>query len=399
MIKELELYVHIPFCARKCAYCDFLSFPAKREVQEKYVDCLIEEIRQFEFGKDYRVSTVFFGGGTPSILPGEDIARILSALRRQFPRWGDTTEGFPGMQNQTGTCPEITIECNPGTLTKEKLACYKRAGVNRLSIGLQSAQDRELAALGRIHSYEKFTESFFLAREAGFSNINIDLMSALPGQNMESWRDTLHRVCRLSPEHISAYSLIIEEGTPFFEAYGEDVRRRDAGEIPQSLPSEEMERQMYEETKQILAETGYKRYEISNYAKEGYACRHNIGYWKRADYVGFGLGASSLQNPLRYKNTSVLEDYLKGDFSKKELLVLTKDNQIEETMFLGLRMTEGVSLQKFEERFSCSARIVYGKQIRELTQKGLLEEKGGRVRLTERGVDLSNTVLAEFLLE
>lgn len=386
MKKKLEIYVHIPFCAKKCAYCDFLSFPAGRGVQERYVDCLIEEIRQFELAGDYQVSSVFLGGGTPSILPGEDIAGILDVIKERFPHW-ESLE------------PEITVECNPGTLTKEKLACYKRAGVNRLSIGLQSAQDAELAALGRIHSYERFLESFFLAREAGFTNINVDLMSALPGQSPESWRDTLRRVCRLSPEHISAYSLIIEEGTPFYEVYHEDARRRENGDEPECLPSEEIERQMYEETKQILEKYGYGRYEISNYAKEGCACRHNIGYWNRTDYIGFGLGASSLQNPLRYRNTSVLGDYLEGDFSKKELLVLTKDNQIEETMFLGLRMTEGVSLQEFEERFSCPAKVVYGKQIRDLEEKGLLMEKNGRVMLTEKGVDVSNRVLTEFLFE
>ena len=395
MKKKLELYVHIPFCAKKCAYCDFLSFPAERDVQESYVDCLIEEIRQFELAEDYQVSTVFFGGGTPSILPGEDIMQILSVLKERFPYWGTLSFSSPKMREE----PEITIECNPGTLTREKLSCYKKAGINRLSMGLQSAQDSELMLLGRIHSYEQFLESFSLAREAGFSNINVDLMSALPGQSMESWRDTLHQVCRLSPEHISAYSLIIEEGTPFYEAYHEDAKRRENGDETESLPSEEMERQMYEETKRVLESYGYQRYEISNYAKEGYACRHNIGYWNRTDYVGFGLGASSLQNPLRYKNTSVLADYLERDFSKKELLVLTKDNQIEETMFLGLRMTEGVSLRKFEERFSCPAEVVYGKQIRELKEKGLLEEKEGRVRLTEKGVDVSNGVLAEFLFD
>lgn len=395
MKKKLELYVHIPFCAKKCAYCDFLSFPAGRNVQESYVDCLIEEIRQFELAEDYQVSTVFFGGGTPSILLGEDIVRILSALKERFPYWGTLHFASSGRREE----PEITIECNPGTMAREKLSCYNKAGINRLSIGLQSAQDSELALLGRIHSYEQFLESFSLAREVGFSNINVDLMSALPGQSMESWRDTLHRVCRLSPEHISAYSLIIEEGTPFCDTYREDAKRRESGEEPRYLPSEDTERQMYEETKQILESYGYQRYEISNYAKEGYACRHNIGYWNRTDYVGFGLGASSLQNPLRYKNTSVLSDYLERDFSKKELLVLTKDNQIEETMFLGLRMTEGVSLREFKEHFSCPAEVVYGKQIRELKEKGLLEEKEGRVMLTEKGVDVSNGVLAEFLFD
>lgn len=383
MKKELELYLHIPFCVRKCAYCDFLSAPAKEEIQSAYVKKLAEEIREFEAAGDYEVSSVFMGGGTPSILQGREIEYIFEALRETFLFREDA---------------EITIECNPGTLTAEKLKAYKRAGINRLSIGLQSAQDEELKRLGRIHSYQEFLQSFRLAREAGFSNINVDLMSALPGQSIESYLDTLQKVCSLKPEHISAYSLIIEEGTPFFLYYSEDVRRREAGEQPENLPSEEEERRMYYETKRILEKYGYCRYEISNYAKPGFACRHNIGYWKRTDYAGFGLGAASLLNPLRYKNTSELADYLKGDFSKKELLVLTKDNQIEETLFLGLRMTEGVNKEEFEKRFSCPMDVVYRRELDRLQKMGLLEQKDEFVRLTEKGMDVSNRVLAEFLL-
>lgn len=382
-MKELELYLHIPFCVKKCNYCDFLSASAGEETRAAYVDALLEEIRGFDEPEDYEVVTVFFGGGTPSILPGQAIFRIMEALREKF-------------SFRKGA--EITLEANPGTVDKEKLSFYKKAGINRLSFGLQSADAEELKKLGRIHTWEKFLESFQLAREAGFSNINVDLMSALPGQTKESWEKTLRQVLALQPEHISAYSLIIEEGTPFYQLYEKDVERRDAGEEPELIPSEEEERAMYEATGRILKEQGYLHYEISNYAKPGRECCHNLGYWQRRDYLGFGLGASTLLNPVRYKNTEDLEAYLGGDFSKKEFFVLTKDNQIEETMFLGLRVLEGVSKEQFREQFSCELRVVYRKELEKLEKEGLLEEEGDFVRLTSRGIDLSNLVLAEFLL-
>ena len=382
-MKELELYLHIPFCVKKCNYCDFLSAPAGEETRAAYVDALLEEIRGFDEPEDYEVVTVFFGGGTPSILPGQAIFRIMEALREKF-------------SFRKGA--EITLEANPGTVDKEKLSFYKKAGINRLSFGLQSADAEELKKLGRIHTWEKFLESFQLAREAGFSNINVDLMSALPGQTKESWEKTLRQVLVLQPEHISAYSLIIEEGTPFYQLYEKDVERRDAGEEPELIPSEEEERAMYEATGRILKEQGYLHYEISNYAKPGRECCHNLGYWQRRDYLGFGLGASTLLNPVRYKNTEDLEAYLGGDFSKKEFFVLTKDNQIEETMFLGLRVLEGVSKEQFREHFSCELNVVYRKELDKLEQEGLREEEGDFVRLTSRGIDLSNPVLAEFLL-
>ena len=296
------------------------------------------------------------------------------------------------------TMPQVLFTWHGGETLMRPLSFYKKAGINRLSFGLQSADAEELKKLGRIHTWEKFLESFQLAREAGFSNINVDLMSALPGQTKESWEKTLRQVLALQPEHISAYSLIIEEGTPFYQLYEKDVERRDAGEEPELIPSEEEERAMYEATGRILKEQGYLHYEISNYAKPGCECRHNLGYWQRRDYLGFGLGASTLLNPVRYKNTEDLEAYLGGDFSKKEFFVLTKDNQIEETMFLGLRVLEGVSKEQFREQFSCELRVVYRKELEKLEKEGLLEEEGDFVRLTSRGIDLSNPVLAEFLL-
>ena len=394
----MELYIHIPFCVRKCRYCDFLSFASDACVREKYVDQLIREIESIpeeDAGQcpenaaprlnltGRTVETIFIGGGTPSLLPPSAVERILAAVRQVFRVEPDA---------------EITMEANPGTLTPDSAAGYRNAGVSRLSLGLQSASEEELRLLGRIHTREQFLQSFRAARDAGFDNINVDLMSALPGQSVESYRCTLKKVCELGPEHISAYSLIIEDGTPFAKRYRQDAAKREAGEKPQFLPSEDEERQMYEDTAEILSEYGYHRYEISNYAKAGYVCRHNVGYWKRVDYIGFGLGASTLQNPLRYKNTDDLQEYLNRDFSKKELLVLTKDNQIEETLFLGLRMMEGVSLSAFEEHFHCPLTVIYQREIQKLTEKGLLRMEEDRISLTEKGIDLSNMVLSEFLL-
>ena len=384
MKKELELYVHIPFCVKKCAYCDFLSAPADQEILEQYVDVLLEEIKEFEEPEKYQVVTVFFGGGTPSILPSKEIWRILDGLRQKFL-----------FQDHA----EITLEANPGTLTEEKLTCYRQAGINRLSLGLQSAHREELQLLGRIHRFEDFLKSYEMARNAGFENINVDLMAALPGQTGKSFKETLEKVLVLKPEHLSVYSLIVEEGTPFFERYEEDVALREKGEKPKVLPSEEEERAMYRDTEEILGQAGYMHYEISNYAKPGMECHHNIGYWQRRDYLGLGLGASTLLNPVRYKNTEILSDYLNGDFSKKEFLVLTKDNQIEETMFLGLRMMEGVQKKKFYETFGCPLEVVYKKELAALKKEGLLAETEEYISLTEKGIDLSNQVLAEFLLD
>lgn len=384
MKKELELYIHIPFCVKKCRYCDFLSAPAEEAVQSAYVNALLAEIGEYEEPEDQEVVTVFFGGGTPSVLPGKEIGRILSALKEKFVFAEDT---------------EISLEANPGTLDEEKLSCYREAGINRLSLGLQSAKREELQMLGRIHTYETFLESMNLARKAGFSNLNVDLMSALPGQTAASWEETLKKVISLHPEHISAYSLIIEEGTPFYEEYARDVKRRDLGEKPEFLPSEEEERFLYQRTQELLSEAGYERYEISNYAQKGKECRHNVGYWRRRNYVGFGLGAATLLNPVRYKNTDCLDDYLAGDFSKKEFLVLTKDNQIEETMFLGLRMREGVSKETFLKTFSCPLNVVYGRELEKLKKEGLIAETETHVFLTEKGVDVSNYVLSAFLFD
>lgn len=398
--KELELYIHIPFCVRKCNYCDFLSMPAEMGIRRNYVDKLTEEIRQQGIScGDYRVVSVFLGGGTPSLLAGVQIAEIMEAVQDSF---------------QVSREAEVTLECNPGTLTGEKLTFYRSAGINRLSLGLQSADNRELRLLGRIHAYEDFLESFDLARKKGFSNINVDLMSALPGQTPDDWAHTLKKVTELRPEHISAYSLIVEEGTPFYEQYGEDELRREQGETPLALPTEEVEREMYEMTREMLAKRGYLRYEISNYALPGRECRHNIGYWTLTPYLGLGLGSSSFMEDVRFSNTKDLSDYLDGKYiSLPELFAgsrgqdasylegdavyLDKHQKMEEFMFLGLRMAEGISRERFEELFGVALESVYGDVLQKLQRQDLLQLYGNMVSLTEQGIAVSNYVFREFI--
>ncbi|MCI8484258.1 MAG: oxygen-independent coproporphyrinogen III oxidase [Lachnospiraceae bacterium] len=395
--KKLELYLHIPFCIRKCDYCDFLSMPVEEKVRRHYVNVLQEEIkRKAAFCREYQISSVFWGGGTPSILSGEQVQELMESLRKNF-----------SLEPEA----EITLECNPGTLEEEKLACYREAGVNRLSIGLQSAINEELKRLGRVHTVEQFLENFSLARRKGFENINVDLISALPGQNIWNWEYTLRRVLELRPEHLSAYSLIVEEGTPFYEWYGEDEKRRAQGEEPKVLPGEETERKMYEMTRELLEEKGYQRYEISNYAMPGKECRHNLGYWQCVSYLGLGLGSASLMEEMRFLNTDSLEDYLKGEFGdlgkilqrdpetlkRERVQVLDQKQQIEEFMFLGLRVMEGVSKKEFFKRFGRELAEVYGEELKKFQSQGLLAQRGSRVFLTEKGIDVSNYVMSGFL--
>lgn len=381
MRKELEIYIHIPFCVRKCAYCDFLSGTADEKAIETYVKALIEEICVHGVRNQERiVTTIFLGGGTPSLLSGEQMQRIMSVLKENF---------------HVSLDAEISMEANPGTVTKEKLDAYKRAGINRISFGLQSTKNDELKLLGRIHTYEDFLESFKLARECGFDNINVDLISAIPRQTKETWQESLRQICFLKPEHISAYSLIIEEGTDFAKRYGEGTK----GEA--ELPSEEEERLMYQLTEDILEMSGYHRYEISNYAKVGKECRHNLGYWERKDYLGIGLGSSSLLDNVRYKNTSDLQMYLKqsGDLQaiQEEREVLSASEQLEEHIFLGLRKMQGISIKGFEDTFGKSLKECYGENIRRMMQAGLLVIEDDFLRLSKKGIDVSNYVFAEIL--
>lgn len=367
-MKPLELYIHIPFCVKKCRYCDFLSAPAGEMERQEYIEQLCGQIRSYHnLAEEYHITSIFLGGGTPSILEAGQIRTIFDAVRGTFPVDSDA---------------EITIEINPGTVDRIKLISYRRAGINRLSIGLQSVHDQELKMLGRIHTFQEFQETFSLAREQGFDNINVDLMSGIPFQTLEGWENTLKKTAELGPEHISAYSLIIEEGTPFYEKYGEGERAE--ARRKRELPDEDTERMMYQLTKDILEEYGYHRYEISNYAKDGYECRHNLGYWNRDEYLGIGTGAASLMNNQRW---------IQGE--EPELLSI--ENQMEEYMFLGLRKMKGVSATGFYQSFGQSIQEVYGDVLHKLLQEKLIEVSGDQIRLTERGIDISNYVMSEFL--
>lgn len=401
--KKLEIYVHIPFCAKKCAYCDFLSFPGNMRMRREYTDKLLEEIRiQSSFVREYQVDTIFLGGGTPSVLDVTDITAIMGTLKEHYDIAPDA---------------EITIEVNPGTVKMEGLVAYREAGINRVSMGLQSADDTELRYLGRIHTYDEFLKSFQRVRMAGFTNVNVDLISAIPGQTPESWRNTLKKTAMLKPEHISAYSLIVEEGTPFYDRYGGHVEMESYEMSPEErrrlmalpdLPDEDTEREMYYMTRNCLAEQGYERYEISNYARPGFECRHNVGYWTGTGYLGLGLGASSYLEGCRFHNTSDFQSYVSAHFDdeaefcqalRQDMEQLSLKSKMEEFMFLGLRLTRGVSVEGFITRFGQSIRNVYGGVIDKLEREGLLEHKNGYYHLTERGLDLSNYAMSLFLLD
>lgn len=402
--KPLELYLHIPFCVKKCDYCDFLSGPFGAENRKAYTEALLREIQALPDDLDREIVSVFTGGGTPSLLDAPDMERIMTALRDKF---------------EFSENAEITIEANPGTLSSDKLEIYRASGINRLSLGLQSTDNRELQILGRIHTYEEFLESYELARTAGFDNINIDLMSAIPEQTCEKWIHNLRTAAELKPEHISAYSLIVEEGTPFAQR-----------EL--KLPDEEQEYQMYEDTADILKSYGFEQYEISNYAKNGYECRHNLGYWKRTEYLGLGLGAASLtgedlwkhlcgerssgnsereyineeyrsseQVEYRFCNTRNMQEYLENSRNPRmlhrDIAVLSEKEQQEEFMFLGLRMTKGIFVQEFRERFGKEIDEIYGKVLRKYEAMGFMEKSSGFWRFTRKGIHVSNHILSDFL--
>ncbi|MCH5255841.1 MAG: oxygen-independent coproporphyrinogen III oxidase [Lachnospiraceae bacterium] len=389
-LKPLSIYIHIPFCIRKCLYCNFLSYSASDDEKHSYINALVSEIeQQSRFYDSHSIISVFIGGGTPSVLDASEIERVLCKLKESF-----------HFNNE----PEITIEVNPGTVTEEKMASYLRSGINRLSIGLQSADDEELKILGRIHDYVAFCDTYELARKVGFNNINVDLMSAIPGQTTDSYRATLEKILEYGPEHISAYSLILEEGTWFYE-------NRDKLE----LLTEDEDRVLYEMTEKILSANGYHRYEISNYAKDGYECIHNKVYWQRGDYVGFGLGAASMVGDVRWNNTYEIDKY-QMLFNKSDMLsyennmlpnknntllqenkhCLTKEEQMEEFMFLGLRLIKGVKKDDFREKFGVPIEDVYGEVIKKMQNDGLVIVDDS-IRLTPYGIDISNYVMAQFL--
>ena len=362
--KPLGVYVHIPFCQRKCLYCDFNSYDNKTELKENYTKALIGEISAF-CADDYFVDSIFFGGGTPTTLPLDMLENIFEAITDKFTISKDA---------------EISCETNPGVLIDH--TPLKKIGFNRLSMGLQSANDDELKKLGRIHTYSEFLKSYENARMA-FDNINIDTMFALPDQTIESWTNTLERVKSLAPEHISCYSLIVEDGTPF-------------AKMPLKLPDEETDRQMYYTTREILGD--YNRYEISNYAKEGFECKHNIKYWTRMPYIGFGCGAHSQMNHERFSNEYNIADYIKNPFGK-EVTPLSQKDEISEFVFLGLRMTKGVDKLRFKELFGKSIDEIFPDAINRHTTAGTLISDDKSIYLTDRGIDVSNSVMADFILD
>lgn len=374
----LELYIHIPFCIRKCNYCDFLSFAETESGIAQYCQALKEEIKRTgDQAEGIGVRSVFIGGGTPSILEAEQITEIMTCIRNDF-----------SIEKNA----EITIESNPGTLNAEKLNCYHELGINRLSIGLQSTDDDCLRRLGRIHTFQEFEKNYEQARKSGFQNINIDLMSGLPGQSLRGYEDTLNRVTELKPEHISSYSLIIEEGTPFYKS----------DSVLQQLPDEDTERKMYERTKEILAQQGYERYEISNYARQGRECIHNLGYWEQVPYLGMGLGASSFYNGARFSNERNFRKYLSTPYlpfeHREDYVQVSREEQMEDTMIFGLRKMKGISVSEFEREFGTPIWEMYGSVIERYSNLGLLIQEGDVLRLTDAGIDVSNRIFEDFIL-
>lgn len=396
-IKEnmLSLYIHIPFCVKKCLYCDFLSFSADETVKQEYVNAFLNELAAWEEilnnngTKKIYFKTVFIGGGTPTCISAPEFFKIAQAVRKYTDK--DT---------------EFTIEANPGTITDSHINVFKEAGINRVSLGLQSAKDNELRKLGRIHTFKDFCKSYEKLQKAGFENINIDIMAGIPEQTLGSYKDTLYKVVSLNPAHISAYSLIVEPGTEFY-------KMQKKGTL--GIADEDTDRAMYALTKEMLSMYGYNRYEISNYSKKGMECKHNIVYWTGGNYLGTGPGASSYIDGIRFTGTSsfcqyinIFKETVKPGMAKTRIQEnictsyekLSIKSQMEEFMFLGLRMCDGISKDLFKTRFGISIDEVYGDVIKKFLKENLLKEdiKKGRIYLSGRGIDISNYVLSDFIL-
>lgn len=378
----LGLYIHIPFCISKCNYCDFNSYKLDLDLKKRYLDDL--EIEMKLYNEDIKknnleneISSIFIGGGTPSILNSNEIIKIFSTIKNNFNIKQDA---------------EITIECNPGTLTKEKLITMKEVGVNRLSIGLQAVQDYHLKSIGRIHSYDEFVKNYKEAKEVGFNNINVDLMYALPNQNFEDWKESLQKIVNLNPSHISAYSLILEEGTKLYDMYENNEFE---------VIDEDTDINMYNYTISYLKENGYNQYEISNYSKSYFECEHNILYWKCGHYIGVGPGASGYIENYRYNNVESLDEYHnKLSENKKPISNLEKlsiEDKIQEKIFMGLRMNEGIKFDDFRNEFKIDFKEKYSKQITDLKNKKLINESITGISLTQKGREISNSVFIEFI--
>ena len=376
-MKKIGVYIHIPFCKQKCYYCDFISFPNIEKMQEKYVQALLKEIENFiKENQELKIETIYIGGGTPSYIDSKYIEKILSLFNKK-------------------NLIESTIEVNPGTVNKEKLEAYKKAGINRLSIGLQSTSNRLLKQIGRIHKFEDFLNTYNLAKNIGFNNINVDLMIGLPNQNIADIKKSLEEVVKLNPTHISVYSLIIEENTPIAQMV-------EKGEL--NLPDEEEERNMYWYVKNFLELQGYNHYEISNFSKKGYESKHNLDCWEQKEYVGFGLAAHSYINRIRYSNTDNLEKYIKnceeGRFNENKTIQEKQNHftQEQEYMLLGLRKIDGVSIQNFKNKFGENPIFVFRNELNKLVEEKLLKVTEDNIMLTNKGLDLANLVWEEFVL-
>lgn len=371
-MKEIGIYIHIPFCIKKCKYCDFVSFENKLEFQEKYVNSVIKEIENCN-KKDFKVNTIYFGGGTPSSISEDLIVKILEKIREKF----EVTKEA-----------EITIEVNPKTVNKEKLETYKKSGFNRISIGLQSANDRLLKLLGRIHRFKEFEECYKMSREVGFKNINVDLMLGLPTQSLEDLKNSLDKVISLNPEHISLYSLILEENTALEKEIKKGLYK---------LPTDEEERKMYDVTKKILEKDGYIHYEISNFSRKGFESKHNMNCWKQEEYLGFGLASHSYFDKKRFSNTEDLEKYIENQKENVSINEIQNgEMEKKEYMMLGLRKIDGVSISEFERKFEINPLFYFRFEISKLTNEGLIEVDLDNIKLTRKGLDLANLVFEEF---
>lgn len=374
----LGLYIHIPFCVKKCKYCDFNSFKLNVDEKRGYLNSLKREMELYKENlEDKSIDSVFVGGGTPSILNEEEIKILFQNIKNNF---------------QIKDSAEITMECNPGTLTLNKLKTMKECGVNRLSIGLQAVQNNHLEYIGRVHTYEEFEKNYYQAKEVGFENINIDLMYALPNQSKEDWMESLEKVVNLNPTHISAYSLILEENTELFNMYEKHEFK---------LLDEDTDIEMYEYTINYLKSNGYNQYEISNYAKKGFECKHNILYWKCENYVGLGVSASGFLNETRYNNLCELDKYENIIRSGKKPIEweekLSIKDEIEESIFLGLRMNEGIKFKDFYEKYNLNFEEEYKNEIDKLKKMELIETKDEGMKLTQKGREISNSVFVEFM--
>ena len=372
--EELGIYIHIPFCMQKCLYCDFVSYINKSECVKEYINCMIKEIQSYDF-KKYNITTIYIGGGTPSFIESDYIKEIINVIQNKLEkndtRWEDI---------------EITIEVNPGTVTLEKLNDYKTVGINRISLGLQATQDRLLKQIGRIHNYKDFLEAYELLKRVGFNNINVDLMIGLPNQSIKDLKESLEKIIKLNPNHISVYSLIIEDGTPISK-----------------LLDEEIERQMYWYVKNKLELNGYNHYEISNFSKKGKESKHNLNCWKQKQYIGIGAAAHSYFKDIRYSNTNNIEEYIKNikenniEKNKKIEEKQTIEDKKNEFMMLGFRMIEGVDIADFKAKFVDNPLYVYREKIKKLTDEGLIEVDLNNIKLTNKGLDLANVVFEEFI--